>query len=211
MYACFISYCHGQHELTKAFITQLTLALKSYLEPLMDEEVYIDEERLMPGYKYNEELASAICKSVCMIVVYSPKYERHSYCVREFEGMRQVEQKRRAILGAAGSRERGMIIPIIFRGDASNLPDEIKGHKHYCDFTRFTTADTNISKNPHYIGAIEKIAKAIYEHLSSFDEAGVDLCGDCANFHLPAENEIPRWRADAQRPRAAFPGREPQP
>ncbi|MDF0664695.1 MAG: toll/interleukin-1 receptor domain-containing protein [Nitrospira sp.] len=210
MYACFISYCHGQHDLTKAFISQLKQALKSYLEPYMDEEVYIDEDRLKPGYQYNEELASVICKSVCMIVVYSPRYERHSYCVREFEGMRLVEQERRAKLGSAWSPAHGMIIPIIFRGDPAKLPDEIKAHRHYCDFTRFTTADTDISKNPQYITEIEKIAKAIYEHVSSFEASGIELCSDCINFRLPSENEIPTWRSPAQRPRAVFPGREPQ-
>ena len=82
-YACFVSYCHGQHELMKGFIDQLKTALKAELELLMNEELYIDEERLSPGYRYNEELARAICQSVCMIVVYSPKYERQEVlCAR---------------------------------------------------------------------------------------------------------------------------------
>src|SRR5713101_965974 len=116
-YACFISYCHGQYDLVKGFMDQLKAALKSELEPLLDEQVYIDEERLKPGYSYNEELAKAICQSVCMIVVYSPKYERHEYCVREFEGMEQLEKQRRHLLGAAGDDARGFIIPIVLRGD----------------------------------------------------------------------------------------------
>jgi hypothetical protein len=103
-----------------------------------------------------------------------------------------------------------MIIPIVFRGDPNKLPHEIKAHRHYCDFTRFTTADSDISKNPHYIKEIERIAKVIYEHFSSFEEAGVDVCEECINFRLPSENEITRWRAVAQRPRAIFPGRETQ-
>ncbi len=69
MYACFVSYCHGQYDLVKGFIDQLKTALKSELDALMDEELYIDEERLRPGYHYNEELARAICQSVCMVVV----------------------------------------------------------------------------------------------------------------------------------------------
>lgn len=86
-YACFISYPHGQYELMKSFIEQLKKALNNYLEPLLDEEVYIDVDRLEPGYHYNEALAKAICQSICMIVVYSPKYERHSYCLREYQAM----------------------------------------------------------------------------------------------------------------------------
>ena len=38
----------------KGFIDQLKAALKAELELLMNEELYIDEERLSPGYRYNE-------------------------------------------------------------------------------------------------------------------------------------------------------------
>src|SRR3954447_18759174 len=98
-YSCFISYCHGQEELMKGFMDQLKRALKAELEPLLDEEVYIDDERLKPGSLYNEALASAICESICMIVVYSPRYERHEYCRREFAAMESLEQPRKQMLG----------------------------------------------------------------------------------------------------------------
>jgi hypothetical protein len=114
-YACFVSYCHGQYELMTSFIDQLKSALDAYLDPLLDEGVFIDTGRLLPGYKYNETLAQAICQSVCMVVVYSPKYERHDYCVREYEAMVKLEGSRRALLGAAG-QGRGFIIPVILRG-----------------------------------------------------------------------------------------------
>ena len=114
-YACFVSYCHGQHDLVKSFIEQLKTALKSELDALLDEELYIDEERLQPGFRYNEALAQAICQSVCMIVVYSPRYERHEYCMREYEAMVKLEEGRRKLLGPAG-RGRGFIIPVILRG-----------------------------------------------------------------------------------------------
>lgn len=106
-YACFISYCHGQYDLVKGFIDQLKTALKAELDALMNEELYIDEERLLPGYHYNEELAKAICESVCMVVVYMPKYESHEYCMREFEAMELLERKRDQLLGAAANASRG--------------------------------------------------------------------------------------------------------
>jgi len=211
MYSCFISYCHGQHELTKTFIDQLKGALKSYLEPLMDEEVYIDEERLKPGFNYNNALGRAICESLCMIVVYSPKYERHDYCRQEFAAMRSVEEDRRSKLGSALPREFGMIIPIIFRGDVKMLPEEIRAHTQFCDFTRFTTADTDISKNPGYVKEIEAIANQIYKLYESIRDAKVDVFSQCGLFQLPEKEKIPPWRAGAQVRSAPFPGREPAP
>ena len=65
-YACFVSYCHGQYALVKGFIDQFKTALKAELEPFLDEEVFIDEDRLKPGFKYDEALAQAICQSACM-------------------------------------------------------------------------------------------------------------------------------------------------
>ena len=62
-YPCFISYCHGQKELMKGFICQLTRNLNSCMEPYFDEEAYYDKDRLKPGYHYNVELASAICQA----------------------------------------------------------------------------------------------------------------------------------------------------
>src|SRR5215208_4194003 len=113
-YSCFISYCHGRKDLTKTFIDQLKETLESYLEPWLDEEVYIDEDRLLPGYRYNEALAKAICQSICMIVVYTPKYERHSYCRREFAAMERIERSRKELLDNRADAEVGMIIPVIF-------------------------------------------------------------------------------------------------
>jgi hypothetical protein len=192
-YSCFISYCHGQHELIKAFMDQLRAALKAELELLLAEEIYIDDERLKPGYHYNEELAAAICQSVCMLVVYSPRYERQDYCVREYEAMERLQKKRFELLGS-GVAGRGFIIPIVLRG-ADDIPPRIKSQTHYADFSRFTLASADLIRNPEYIGEIQKIAKVIYEHYLLFEETSIDPCVACGSFALPAIDELIPWRA----------------
>jgi hypothetical protein len=208
-YSCFISYCHGQYELTKGFIEQLKQALKAELEPLLDEEVYIDEERLKPGYRYNEALAKAICQSICMIVVYSPRYERHEYCGREFAGMEILEQTRRQMLGQVVPAS-GFIIPVIFRGEA-DLPPRITQGRHYADFSQFTLATANISRNPQYVTEIRKIAQVIYERYQAFEAAAADACAPCATFLLPNASAVPPWRDRPKPVSAIFPGREGSP
>jgi hypothetical protein len=192
-YACFVSYCHGQYELVKTFMDQLKAALKAELEPLLDEEVYVDEERLRSGYHYNEELAKAICQSVCMIVVYSPRYERHEYCIREFEGMELLETRRRELLGLSGDLARGFIIPVILRG-GDDVPNRIKQHKHYSDFSKFSLASTDIIRNPEYVEEIRKIASVIYERYKVFRTIGTDPCASCDAFQLPRASDVVAWR-----------------
>jgi hypothetical protein len=191
-YSCFVSYCHGQHDLVKSFIEQLRSALESELEALLDEPLYIDDKRLEPGFLYNEALADAICRSVCMIVVYSPRYERHDYCVREYEAMAQLEDRRRKLLGP-GERGRGFIIPIVFRG-GDDLPDRIKGHVHYVDFSKFTLATPRLAANPEYVEQIKKIAQVIYRSYTALRQIGSDPCKLCDTFFLPTAKDVTPWR-----------------
>jgi hypothetical protein len=189
-YSCFISYCHGRKDLTKTFIDQLKATLESYLEPYLDEEVYIDDKRLLPGYRFNEALAKAICQSICMIVVYTPKYERHSYCLREFAAMERIEKSRRKLLGGRADAEVGMIIPVIFRGSEEDLPDRLRKVIHYCDFSKFSTVSPDISKNQQYVDEIEKIAKVIHEHYETLVGLDEEITNQCDSFQLPSEEEV---------------------
>jgi hypothetical protein len=143
-YSCFISYRHPQNEydLTKSFVEDLKTALKTYLGPLMSLDVFIDEERLKPGYLFKEALAEAICQSVCLIVVYTPKYfdESATYCAREYKAMLQLEVERKQFVP---NRKIGFIIPVVFRGP-NEIPSELKNDRLYCDFSEYTLVESNI-------------------------------------------------------------------
>jgi hypothetical protein len=98
-HACFISYRrHEQSELSERFIADLCSAVRNELAVLLDEDLYIDRERLRGGAFFNPALADALCKSVCMIVVYTPTYfsREHLYCAREYLAMEKLEKTRLA-------------------------------------------------------------------------------------------------------------------
>ena len=191
-YACFISYPHGQTDLTKRFIAELKDALAEQVEGWQDEQVYLDEERLKPGYKFNESIARAICESVCMIVVYSPRYEKHAYCLREFAAMEQLEEKRLALIGKPALVEKGMIIPILFRGK-DYLPDKIGKRIHYLDFENYVTPRA-IGDDEKYAQQIADLAKYIYSLFHEMEQSIPDICTDCDTFKLPAEDQVKPWR-----------------
>ncbi|MBI5471565.1 MAG: toll/interleukin-1 receptor domain-containing protein [Ignavibacteriae bacterium] len=194
-YACFISYCHGQGALVSSFIEQLKTSLKACLEPYFDTDecVYIDEDRLKSGALYNTGLADAICRSMSMIVVYMPKYEHHSYCLREYTAMERLEAERFKLSGNGAAQDRGMIIPILFRGRADDLPERIRKHRHFCDFSKFTTATSDILKNEEFVRKIEEIASYIYDLSKEFDSLAANPCSNCSSFQLPAETEVKPW------------------
>ena len=208
-YACFISYPHGQHTVMKPFIEQLTELLEGFLEPYMDEEVYKDD-RLKPGYKYNESLAEALCHSICMIVVYSPVYEDRVYCLREYATMEKIEEDRFKLMGQALPADHGMIIPIILRG-SDDLPDHIKGNIHFVDFSQFMLEETTINR-PEYRKKIEDIAKHIHELRKKFKLIGQDPCGDCPGYKITPEAGLKPWRGKSAISRSStadpFPLRE---
>ena len=208
-YACFISYSHGEQALVKSFIDQFKEALKAYLEPYMEEEVYVDSDRLKASYMYNEALAQAICQSVCMVVIYSPVYERRPYCGREFEAMVRLEARRLSLLAKDGE-PRGLIIPVVLRG-FKDLPARIQQGRQAIDFSHFTLATQEMSRNPDFVARIQEIAQQIYEHFKAFSTAGDDPCKECMAFSLPAESDVAPWRplvaANAAAWQPSFPNR----
>jgi len=167
----------------KRFVDELKEQLKSSLEPYFDDCVYIDEERLKPGFQFNEALGKALCQSACMVVVYVPKYEQHAYCVREFRAMELLEERRKGLLSGSLPAEIGMIIPIILRPGANGVPDRIRNRLQFSDFSRYTTATPTISSNPEYVEKIEEIAAYIQRVSIAFGD--LDPCQGCEGFLIP--------------------------
>lgn len=195
-YPCFISYARGQGLLVNSFLKQLKDLLNAYLDLYFEEQLYEDGQ-LTPGDRHVEELADAICHSVCMVVVYSPRYGSSEYCVREYRAMEILEEKRLALLGD-NARGRGMIIPIILRGQKEDIPERIRNHIHYCDFSKFTTADSDIIRDRAYIAEIEKIVGYIFRLRQDLERLGEDVCCECPEFMLPAEVDL--WSDKPPRP-----------
>jgi hypothetical protein len=202
-YACFISYSHGQNDLVRGFMDQFTAALGDELETLVELPIYLDKLRLQPGFMFNEALADALCRSVCMVAVYTPVYETKSYCGREFEAMVQLEARRRKLAGLPG--EHGLIIPVVLRG-FEHLPLRLKGERQAEDFSQFTLADRQIRRNPKFGHKVQAIAQQIYGHYRALQPIEANACDECTAFKLPAEHDLPAWRPAAAWP-PAFPNR----
>ena len=124
-YSAFISYRHGRYKLAHKIINDLFEAISSELELLRTEKVFIDRGRMKGGAFHEKVIAEALCKSVCMIVVFTPTYfnKDFPYCAREFRAMELMEKQRLLLLHGTRESVNGLIIPIVFRGD---VPEALK-------------------------------------------------------------------------------------
>jgi len=191
-HACFISYRHGQGELVKGFLDQFSSALKSELEMHLAEDVYFDEDRLHAGAVLNPTLALALCESVCMIMIYTPRYfaSDSTYCIREFLAMQNVENRRTQLTQPTATKS--FIVPVVLRGN-EGFPNQIfgQGPVIYSDFSRFTLSDRKIIKNSSYFSEIKKIANHIVSMFNML--SAKQPCRGCSQLHFPDEQVALAW------------------
>lgn len=202
-YACFVSYIHSEAELGRDFVLQFEEALRGELEHLVDlksRPIYRDNI-LKPGQIWPEALSTALCHSVCMVLIYSPVYGKRPECLREFEAMVSIEDKRRQLL-AAGHAE-GFIIPVVLRG-FDRLPPFIKSQRNAVDFSQFTLAEAPLKRNPLFVNEVKRIAERIQDYLDTLEPLEDQACKDCAQFKLPLAQDMKPWQSAAP---LAFPGR----
>ena len=189
-YGCFFSYAHGRYELMNKFKGALSEAIRCYLEPYFDneDELFIDTEQLGGGDDLDRRIARALCESVCMIVVYTPKYEANPYTRREFAAMQQIEQER-SDWYPMPSR---LTIPVVMTMHPDKLPPQITGSSLYVDFSRFTMATTDLKSNPDFLPDIQRIVERIVMHYQC-QKKFTPVGHDCNQFVLP--DVPPEWRA----------------
>ena len=176
-HGCFISYAHSESNeyVMDRFVEELTEALSSALSPY-NATVYRDKDRHKVGFKFDIAIAQALCHSSAMVCVFAPKYFEREYCVRELKAMRLFEARRMELLQGSPIPQ-GMIIPILFRGEYLEFPEDLRPAVQYIDFSRYTPAVRKMYQNKNYANKIEEIAQAVYAVRRKF--INIDCCGLC--------------------------------
>jgi len=178
--------------LVKGFLDQFSEALKSELEMHLAVDVFLDKDRLNAGAVLNPTLALALCESVCMVMIYTPRYfaDDSTYCAREFLAMQHVESKRAQLTQT--NAVKSFIIPVVLRGD-QDFPNRIfaNGPVIYSNFSRFALSDRKILKNSIYYSEIKKIANHIVAMFSLL--SAKQPCKECSQFNFPDEPTALTW------------------
>lgn len=188
-YGCFFSYAHGRHELMQRFKATLADALRCYLEPYFDneDELFVDTEQLGGGDDLDRKIARAMCESVCMILIYTPKYEAHAYTRREYAAMRALEAERSKWYALPSH----LIIPVIMTRHPLSLPPQISEPGMYVDFSRYTLATGDLKTNPDFLPDIRRMVERITMHYH-YLRYSIPPDHDCSRFVLPSIP--PEWR-----------------
>jgi hypothetical protein len=165
--------------------------------------VYIDKDRLNPGDFFNKQLALALCRSVCMVMVYTPGYFSYSktYCAREYKAMCMLEKQRFAA-AKIDNPAAGLIIPVIFRG-SDTVPNEVKT-RYMEDLSEFFLVSPEISHDARYAPKIKDIADYIYKRYREFQKVPA-VYDNCADFDFPDEDDIRDWLHTVVPPPLPFP------
>jgi hypothetical protein len=188
-YGCFFSYAQGRYELINRFKAALADALRCYLEPYLDREdaLFIDTEQLGGGDDLDRRVARALCESVAMVLIYTPRYEAHPYTRREYAAMQLIEAERSQWYPLPSR----LVIPVIMTRHPVAPPEQIAARHFYVDFSHFTMATPDLKANPDFLPDIKRIVDRIvahYEYQKKWTPAG----HDCNQFVLPAVP--PPWR-----------------
>ncbi|MEM8526968.1 MAG: toll/interleukin-1 receptor domain-containing protein [Bacteroidota bacterium] len=189
-YACFISYRHLGGDM-KSFINKFCSRLdeKLSLELEGDQRLFLDVERMKPGYVLDENIKQALCKCCCMIVIYTRSYlsANHPYCARELSAMLKLEAKRRQILERA---DVGLIIPVILSGKEEEIPRVLRENRIYStdflQFTRLGFRNLTASQRRKFEEATHIIADRVRECLNDLKDYEND---DSVDFSLPSADD----------------------
>jgi hypothetical protein len=189
-HGCFISYRRDQ-TIVQRFVKDLAQGLSFELAPLLDLGVFVDESAVAQQ-PFDESMAGAICRSVCMIVVFTPTYfsQTNLYCAREFRAMEDVERRRLKAIDSS-ERHKGLIIPVVLRG-ADQMPRELK-QRNFLNFDRYMLGDNRIYRSPGFQKSLREIAEYIYDRYRLFEQHELNLDMECNDFRLPAEEEVRHW------------------
>jgi hypothetical protein len=194
LHAFFVSYRHpaSKKGIEELWANRTLETIRFHLETSTHNyDIYFDEERLLPTYQYNQQLAKHICRSACMVVLYWPSYLESDYCLKEINTMLSIEKRRRKILGPALHGHR-LFLPIIFRGAFEQLPSSLSDCQ-YLD-VRDHSNDPNFS-----IGEDFKIKTILFDisesikHLCDVMSAASDqLFNNCDSFVFPRFRGTPQ-------------------
>lgn len=201
--ACFISYRSpgdpGADEYVREFHKVLAVQLRLYLP---HAKIFLDQNRLGVGDFYDPKLAKELCKSACMVMLYSPCHfeTAYPYCALEYHAMLDLEQKR--LPGIVDLQNQGLIFPVVLRG---SLPKEISDTRHYLDLSKMIVCakDFRSRKCQQIIKHLAEHIFARYQHLTN---ANVFSNGGCDAFVFQDPKSIADWLKNIS-PIHRFPGR----
>jgi hypothetical protein len=200
-YACFLSYKGISSDYYKAIVHQVYERLTDELKILMEleEPVFYDWTRFQPGTKNENNSIRALYESLCMVVLFVPRYFKNLHCALEYKAMESLEIYRLSYLSLSpnGSSQR-LIFPVILRG-SENLPEVIRQNPQSIYIDDLSSSRVEDSK-------LIKLAQQIANRYELFEDISLDIAASADQFSLPTKEEVKDLLEDSQSAKQLFPG-----
>lgn len=186
-YSCFISFPHGQKNVLVPIVKNFVEGLENEIYQLTNKEVWIDQNFLEGGNWLDQTIGPAMCKSACMIIIFTPLYldKDHVYCARELKAMHELEERRLKLLE---DRSHGLIIPIILSGQ-KYFPRALSESRIYYNFTDIESNNPRHKIQKKYAKELKKIAAYIYDRCRALERVTGALSHDCNGYCLPSADD----------------------
>ena len=135
--------------------------LRGWLEQYWPEDLegrprIAKDDELETGARWPASLRDMHAGSKVMLAVLSQEYFRSAWCLAEWEAMRLREKK-------LGMKTKGLIYPVLFCGDPSDLPRDAAS-RQCVDFSAMNTPDEIFRKHASYVEfdrAMQKVARDV--------------------------------------------------
>ncbi len=114
------------------------------------------DDEMEAGARWPARLREMHGGSKVMVAVLSQEYFRSPWCLAEWEGMRAREKK-------IGLKTKGLVYPVLFCGDPSDLPRDAAS-RQCVDFSAMNTPDEIFRKHASYVDfdrAMQKVARDV--------------------------------------------------
>jgi hypothetical protein len=209
-YACYISYPLDLGGLVEDYVTELRESLYMEMSAYGKQygQIYSEWKRFYKaGFDHND-LSRKLCKSVCMIIVFTPAYFDSISCSIEYKAMEALEKRRFTLLGDSFDKNQRLIIPLIVRGRKS-FPEDITQLEigRINDFQNYTPGKKILKRKQTYANQISQIAEYVVDNCIRFKDVSAAF-SDCENFIFPSEEEIKDWQQKIKSPSQIFPMRQ---
>ncbi len=208
-YACYISYPPDLGGLIEDYVTELRESLYMEMSAYGKQysQIYCGWRRLYKeGFDHND-LPRKLCRSVCMIIIFTPAYFDSISCALEYKAMESLEKRRLTLLGDSLDKNQRLIIPLVVRGRKS-FPEDITqleiGRKN--DFQNYSPGKKVLKRKQTYADQIREIAEYVVDHCRRFKDVPAAF-SDCQNYMFPTEEEIRDWQQKIKSSPQRFPTR----
>lgn len=198
-HACFLSYRGISSEPYKAIVEAINQRLTDELRILieLDEPVFFDWKRFQPGELANQNSAHALFRSLCMVVLFVPRYFKSLHCAQEYKAMENLERERLAHLGPQDEQQR-LIFPVIIRG-ANKLPDYIRLNSQCIYMDDLSTSGIDDTK-------IIKLAQRISDRYEAFSGLTSKISLEMSDVTWPSKEDVDDLVNSPEQTRPLFPG-----